>query len=216
MPFDKLNFNYYVLLTPNSAGICKGLYCDGDEVFFFEEFRDDVAATSFGRRKIATAKATRTAANIQTKAAPKVIDTSIAQITEEKLSYKKISALIKIYLITSESILLRDCKRLLESKGTDNAERNSHLHNFLRCDEAVGKETAEEVKADIEVIFCELARHSMLTSFPGDMATVESSGHYANRTHCFVVGYRCERPRSSLPIRPRIPGRSSQTATQGA
>jgi hypothetical protein len=120
-------------------------------VFFFEEFRDDIAATSFGARKIATAKAIRTAANIQTKAAPKAIGTSTAQDTEEKWSRDKIAALVKKYLITSEPILLGDCKRLLESKGTGNAERNSHLHAFLRCDEAVGKETAEEVKTDIEV-----------------------------------------------------------------
>jgi hypothetical protein len=151
VPFGKQNVNYYVLLNPDSSGICKGLSCDGDEVFFFEEFRDDIAATSFGARKIATAKAIRTAANIQTKAAPKAVDTSTAQNTEEKSSRDKISALIRVYLITSEPMLLRDCKRLLESKGTDNAERNSHLQTFLRCDEAVGKETAEEVKADIEV-----------------------------------------------------------------
>jgi hypothetical protein len=151
VPFGKQNVNYYVLLTPESSGICKGLSCDGDEVFFFEEFRDDIAATSFGARKIATAKAIRTAANIQTKAAPKAIDTSTAQNTEEKLSYKKISALVKIYLITSEPVLLRDCKRLLESKATDNAERNSHLQTSLRCDETVEEEEeAEEVKANID------------------------------------------------------------------
>jgi hypothetical protein len=128
VPFDKQNVNYYVLLTPNSSGICKGLSCSGDEVFFFEEFRDDVAATSLGKRKIATAKAIRTAANIQTKPAPKAIDTSIAQITEEKSS-----------------------TYLLESEATDSVERNSHLLTFLRCDEAVGIEKAEQVKAEIEV-----------------------------------------------------------------
>jgi hypothetical protein len=151
VPFDKQNVNYYVLLTPNSSGICKDLSCNGDEVFFFEEFRDDIAATSFVRRKTATAKAIRTAANIQAKVTPKPIDTSIAQITEEKSSYNEIVSLITTYLLGGEPILLGHCKRLLELKGIDNVERNSHLQTFLRCDEAVGKEKAEEVKADIEV-----------------------------------------------------------------
>jgi hypothetical protein len=151
VPFDKQNVNYYVLLTPNSAGICKGLSCDGDEVFFFEEFRDDVAATSFGRRKIATVKAIRAAANIQTKSAPKVIDTSIAQIIEEKSSNNEIAALITAYLSGGDRVLLEHCMRLLDLPNTDNGERNRHLVAFLCCDEAVGEETAEEVKADIEV-----------------------------------------------------------------
>lgn len=67
VPFGKQNINYYVLLAPNSSGICKGLSCDGDEVFFFKEFRDDVAATSLSKRKVATGKLIRAAAGIQIK-----------------------------------------------------------------------------------------------------------------------------------------------------
>ncbi|KAJ4354952.1 hypothetical protein N0V95_003361 [Ascochyta clinopodiicola] len=151
VPFDKQNVNYYVLLGPGTFGLCQGLSCDGEEVFFFKEFRDDVAATSLGKRKIATTKAIRAAANIQVKAAPKAIDTTIAQITEAKSAHNEIVALVTTYLVDGDSSLLAHCKKLLESQVDDNGERNSHLMTLLRGEEDISDEKAQQAKEDIEV-----------------------------------------------------------------
>lgn len=150
VPFGKTNVNYFALIDPAESMLCEGLIIDKTEVFFFEEYRDDITATSTTKRNLYTSACIKALVEPKTKAKVAVIDHTIAQKPELHGVHNEITALVSSYLVGGDPVILDRPKMLLE-KILGGPERNNAFSLFLSGRKIGDQAEAEELIKDVEV-----------------------------------------------------------------
>src|ERR1700722_2278381 len=119
-PFGRDNANYYALVNPQD-GLCTGYQTPIEEVFFFNEFRDDTS-TSFKNRVACCGRIVRNALGSQPRISwPRNYDKTKFHVDQQRSLANELAALIATYRMGGDKSVLGMALDLIDSVDKDRA-----------------------------------------------------------------------------------------------